>query len=158
MKKYTTYMVRKVQYFKDDNSSQSDLWIQCNLIKILTCMVSFYKIDKLILTFIWKCKGLRIRTNLDGLHYQISRHYKATGDNMTANTNSKINRHPRTDKRIQKQTWFMTKGTQFEVRYCNRVCNRKTMVSITRYLHDIKKNLALYQTYTPKGTPEYCRS
>lgn len=67
-------------------------------------MVSFYKIDKLILTFIWKCKGLRIRTNLDGLHYQISRHYKATGDNMTANTNSKINRHPRTDKRIQKQT------------------------------------------------------
>lgn len=30
-------------------------------------MCIFKEIDKLTLIFIWKCKGLRIRTNLDGL-------------------------------------------------------------------------------------------
>lgn len=67
----------KVQYCKDDNSPQNDLWIQYNVIKTLMCVCVLKEIDKLTLILTWKCKGLRIRTNRDGLHYQISGHCKA---------------------------------------------------------------------------------
>lgn len=60
---------------------------------------------------------------------------------MAANINRKLNRHQHTDQRVQKQTQFMTKITQSEVRNCNSTYNRERMVFITGYPCGIKRIL-----------------